>query len=161
MLDTLKPIGLQLEAGGRQFRNAISDIPEAGWLERMAGVTNHAAFLALHVLDARCYILKLTGVEVLHGFEEAGKNADRLEDIAHFPRSDSILEAWERVAARTAPALDEVTAEALEAPAPRQFPVDDPTLLGALSFLAQHEAYHVGQLGLIRRAIGLPPLSYK
>jgi uncharacterized damage-inducible protein DinB len=38
--------------------------------------------------------------------------------------------------------------------------VSDGSVLGAVAFLAQHESYHMGQLGLLRKALGYPPMSY-
>jgi len=160
MLDVLKPIAVQLELNGRQFLNAIEDMPAEVWLRRLGGHSNHPAFLALHLLDARCFLLGLLGPPASHGFEEVGKDATRLEDIPVYPGSPEIAEAWRRVSEDLPPALEGVGIEQLEAKAPHEFPVTDSTILGAVAFLAQHEAYHLGQLGLIRRAGGLEPLSY-
>jgi uncharacterized damage-inducible protein DinB len=33
-------------------------------------------------------------------------------------------------------------------------------VLGVLTFLAQHDSYHVGQLSLLRRQLGLPAMKY-
>lgn len=93
-----------------------------------------------------------------HGFEDRTAEARELDDIPDFPTVDEILGAWERVSAELGPALEEMTAEALASDAPFSFPVDDDTLLGMLAFLTQHEVYHVGQIGMIRRAHGLAPL---
>ena len=49
----------------------------------------------------------------------------------------------------------------LAAPAPWQAPgVDDKTMLGLLAFLAQHDSYHVGQMAILRKAVGLQAMSY-
>jgi len=42
-----------------------------------------------------------------------------------------------------------------------RFPVADPTRLGTLAFLAQHDTYHIGQLALLRRFVGLKAMSYR
>lgn len=34
------------------------------------------------------------------------------------------------------------------------------TRLDATTFLVHHESFHLGQRGLLRRALGLPPMSY-
>ena len=41
------------------------------------------------------------------------------------------------------------------------FPAPGPTRLDALIFLAQHEAYHLGQMGLLRRVCGLPAAEWR
>lgn len=159
MLDAVKPLALQLESSGRLFTEAIRDFPADAWEVRLgAGTTNHAAFLALHLLDARCYILRSLGAEARHDFEERTEGARSLEDIAEYPSVDEILGAWKQLVAKTGPVLDAVTTAKLAGDAPFAFPIDDDTVLGMLSFLVQHEAYHVGQLGMIRRAHRLAPL---
>lgn len=34
-------------------------------------------------------------------------------------------------------------------------PVEDKTIMGGFAFLISHESYHVGQLGLLRKELGL------
>ena len=36
---------------------------------------------------------------------------------------------------------------------------DDGTVLGELAYLVQHDSYHLGQVSLLRRQMGLPPMS--
>jgi uncharacterized damage-inducible protein DinB len=33
-------------------------------------------------------------------------------------------------------------------------------MLGALTFLVQHDSYHIGQLALLRKHAGLPAMRY-
>lgn len=159
MLDAIRPIALQLEVTSGQLENALEDIGDDAWETRLGEQpTNHAAFISLHVLDARCFLLRSLGVDVQHGFEALTENARRLEDIAEYPPVGEILEAWQRVSEKLAPALEAMTTEALANTSPHPFPIDDETMLGLLAFLSQHEAYHMGQLGIIRRAHGRPGL---
>jgi hypothetical protein len=160
MEDRLKPLALQLELNERLFLNAIGDFPQDLWLRRLEDTANHAAFLALHLLDARCFMVRLLGISVFHGFEEVGEDATRLEDIADFPPPMAVAESWRRVNSDVGSALEGMDPEVLKSRAPHEFPVEDPTVFGAIAFLAQHEAYHLGQLGIIRRAVGLAPIAY-
>ena len=57
--------------------------------------------------------------------------------------------------------LGSLTPERLATPSPQRFPVDDGTLLGGLAYLVQHDAYHIGQVALLRRQLGHPAMSYK
>lgn len=155
MLDAIRPIALQLEVAGGQLETALEDIGDDAWERRLGEApTNHAAFIALHMLDARCFLIRALGADVRHGFEALTEGARRLEDIAEYPSAAEILEAWQRVSEKLAPALEAMTAEDLAGTSPHRFPIDDETMLGLLAFLAQHEAYHMGQLGILRRAHG-------
>jgi len=42
----------------------------------------------------------------------------------------------------------------------QRFPIDDSTSLGLITFLAQHEFYHIGQLAFLRRQLGHAAMSY-
>jgi uncharacterized damage-inducible protein DinB len=39
-------------------------------------------------------------------------------------------------------------------------PVADPSVLGALTFLLQHESYHVGQLAMLKKHLTGKPMKY-
>ena len=159
MLDAVRPLALQLRASGRQFRDALADFPAEAWEARLGEeATNHAAYVALHLLDARCFLLRSLDVDAFHGFETLTKDARRLEDISSYPGPEEILAAWDAVSGEVIPALEAITEKRLDGSSPHRFPIDDDTILGLLVFLTQHEAYHVGQLGLMRRAHGLSPL---
>jgi uncharacterized damage-inducible protein DinB len=71
------------------------------------------------------------------------------------------LGAWNEVASILQDALDAVTGEFLDKDSGVPFPAPGPTRLDALVFLAQHEAYHLGQMGLLRRISGLPAAEWR
>lgn len=120
--------------------------------------TNHLSFLACHVLDARCFLLRLLGRDAENPFSHLLDGASGIEEVPAFPPVEDVLRAWQATERELEEALRGVPAEDLDGEAPGDFPVDDPSLLGAVSFLASHESYHVGQMGLIRKFHGLGPL---
>jgi hypothetical protein len=66
--------------------------------------------------------------------------------LAAFHGAQALLEArWEAL-----------TPEQLAAPFGRKMPNGSETVGGAIQFMAWHEAYHLGQLGLLRRMAGRP-----
>ncbi len=122
--------------------------------------TNHAAFLVLHLVDARCFLLKMLGEENEHPFGDAYKDAKSIDDIERFPTLDELRAAWKQTGRWMKNAFETVTEEQLAAEPPFAMPVADTTCAGAVTFLAQHESYHVGQLALLRKGLGLGPMSY-
>lgn len=161
METSLYPLALQLRAGTVQLRDAIGDLHQDQALTRVNGITNHAAYIALHLLDARCFLVRLLGTDCRHGFESATEGARSVGDIEAYPAVQEILDAWDRVTDRLTCALEEADEGVLASDPPFRFPVEDQTVLGAVAFLAHHEGYHLGQLGLIRRALGLGPLPFR
>jgi len=41
-----------------------------------------------------------------------------------------------------------------------RFPISDTTALGMITFLTQHDSYHIGQVGFLRRQLGKPAMTY-
>ena len=56
--------------------------------------------------------------------------------------------------------LDRLTAAELAEPTAQRFLAEDTTRLGMVAFLVQHDSYHLGQIGFIRRQLGKSPMSY-
>ena len=63
------------------------------------------------------------------------------------------------MSAALGPRLAQLTDAELDTPSPRKLPIADASVLGAIGFLACHEAYHIGQLALVRKALGLGGLA--
>jgi uncharacterized damage-inducible protein DinB len=79
-------------------------------------------------------------------------------DEAELPDLDVVLGAWREVSTTLLERLRNATPEQLAASCPRSFPIEDKSVLGGLAFLTYHEGYHLGQLALMRRALGHPGL---
>ncbi len=161
MHSPLHPVALQFDAATEQFREAVRGMSSEEALTRINGVTNHAAYISLHLIDARCFVVRLLGGECSHGFEAVTDGARTVEDIPEYPAMGEIEAAWERVSEVLLTHLRDAHPEILRGAPPFRFPVDDETVLGAVTFLAHHEAYHLGQLGLIRKALGMAPIPFR
>lgn len=120
---------------------------------------NSAAFLVAHLTESRHYLAELLGHPRPSPFAPAIARARGLDDAGPLPSLTELTGFWEAIAAHVAVELERLDTAALARAAPA-LPGSDGTLLGALAFLAQHESYHLGQLGFLRRAAGLPAMSY-
>jgi len=162
MNPTLVPLKRTLDLNTRLLLNALDGFSEQEALARPGGSTNHAAFLACHLVDARHYLARTLGVESEYPFAEQLRDARGLEDVEVFPPLDEIREAWTAISARLTEHLASVDADRLGDPVEHAFPIEGgDTLLGCLVFLVQHDGYHLGQIALLRRFVGLPAMSYR
>ena len=58
--------------------------------------------------------------------------------------------------------LEELSEQELEEKPSFEFPIEGgETVLGVITFLTQHDGYHLGQIGLHRRYLGLGAMAYK
>lgn len=142
------------------LHNALDGMSDTHAAQRLAG-TNPAAFLAVHLVDARHYLADLLGVPLANPFAELLKAARSADDVASLPPLADIRSAWDAVAAHLAGVLAAATPEQVGAPSPQRFPVTDPSLEAGIAFLMQHESYHVGQVALLRRQLGYPAMTYQ
>jgi len=140
--------------------NCLSGVDEAGGARRLTPDTNSIAFLAAHLIESRHFIAQQLGAPLESTLPPALARARSLDEAGPLPPLASLIAAWERIAAHLAVQVERLDTPALARSAAR-FPGSDGTLLGALAFLAQHESYHIGQIALLRRQLGLPAMRYE
>jgi uncharacterized damage-inducible protein DinB len=144
----------------RLVHNCLDGLTEEQGRARPVAAANSAAFIAAHVADTRFAIVAWLGAPLENPLSATLADARGIDDIAELPTLAEIRAAWDVVSGALEGRLALLSAEELDAPSPQRFPAGGPTLLGALSFLAQHDSYHVGQLALLRKAAGLPAMRY-
>lgn len=155
------PMRRTLDLNTRLFMNCLEGMSDEQALERIGAKTNNAAFVAAHLVESRHFLAGAVGLESESPFKEALSNAKSLEDVKELPSLDAIRAAWSDVSKALAEHLETLDDDALAAKAPFAFPIDGgDTVLGCLTFLTQHDTYHLGQLALLRRQLGLEAMSY-
>lgn len=149
-----------LELNHGLLLNAFEGVDDELAGRRPGGRANSLAFIACHVVDARHLLARLLGATVESPFGGRLDEARTIEEVERMPRLDEIRRAWKAIHAVVAQRLAEIDGETLDGTSPEALPVADRSLLGAVAFLLQHESYHVGQLGLVRKLLGLEGVAY-
>ncbi len=110
-----------------------------------------------HLITAYVNLLNATGEETSRDKEAAApyQRGSGPLDPAKARPLDELLAEFDRWHDRVVAKLGELTAEELAAPAPSS-PRNDPneTIGSLLGVIAFHQAYHVGQTGILRRMVG-------
>ena len=150
------------ELNTRLWTNCLRDVGEDLAWRRPTPRTNSLGFLALHLLDARYFLAAYLGLDAANPYQQL---LDGIRSIQELPPDacvplDAQRQRWQEVSRTLLEGLADVDEAKLAAPSPTSFPVADPTRLGGVLFLLHHEAYHIGQLGLLRKYWGLPPMRY-
>jgi len=160
MHPSVAPIAAILRLNTELLLNCLAGLDDAAANRRVTPATNSITFLVAHLVDSRHYLGKVIGAPLDSPLADLLAGARSLEDLAALPDLAALIAAWERIAAHLAVHIERLDTPALAAAAPDRLPGGDGSVLGALTFLAQHETYHLGQLGLLRRQIGYPAMSY-
>jgi uncharacterized damage-inducible protein DinB len=123
-----------------------------------SGDGSSIGFLVGHLLSSRYGLLKRFGETAENPYAELFGASAQPRDEAEYPPVAELAAAWDEVASRLERTIGNLSDEDIEAPA-EGFPVADQTVRGALMFMAWHESYHVGQIGLMRTEMGLPSVQ--
>ncbi|HKK07984.1 MAG TPA: DinB family protein [Gemmatimonadota bacterium] len=116
---------------------------------------NCAAWILSHLVHVQNAVMEVVGSEpVWEGGGLAGPRSAPIVSGEGAPDWDELRDRFLGSRDRCVEAIAALTDAALEDPLPGPFG-DTTTRAGLLGFLAFHQAYHVGQLGMARRLAGL------
>lgn len=111
-----------------------------------------------HLVWANTLVLRVVNEQGPLSDEELkpyARGSEELHDAARAIPLEKLLAAWNETCTRIEAGLPKFTPEFLESQAPfSPRNKDDETVGSLLTALMFHQAYHAGQLGLCRRAIG-------
>ena len=155
---TIVPVAQLYAMDTPLYAKALDGLDREALLRRPGGQANGLLWIAGHLAGARCGLARLLGATVrfpwprlfVRGAEAPGD--DDLPEVAEIRR------AWDEGSSAFLARLAEVGEAELEAPSSRPYPIEDKSVRGAIVFLAYHEAYHIGQMSLLRKWLGQPGL---
>ena len=156
---TLQPVIEAFNLQTRLFLNVTKDITEEHAKANFAGSPNHIAWITGHLVSTRYMLGAVLGMTDTEPFPELFVRGKGIQNV-RYPSMDQLIAGWEAYAGKLIETLENLSEEDLQADPPIKTPIGDPTLRGFITFLAHHEAYHIGQLGLARRYFGYEPMSY-
>ena len=137
----------------------LKGIDDTAYRQVLLPGTSSMAWILGHMTGSRFLMNKLLGgTEKSPNSEPFHRGATDI-DHAALPTVDEIMALWTSMAEILPGRLDSAPDEVLNAAGPEGLPSMDGTILGNLTFLALHESYHLGQLGLLRKASGQPGLA--
>lgn len=161
MEPTVQPLYELLRLNTKLLTNCLDGLDDEAARRRIDDKTNNVAFITCHLVDARYFLATYLGLEAVNPLKEVLEGLKSIEDFTEFPLIREVLAAWEDVSGLLAERLQHLEPADLEAKSSQKFPIADDTVLGGIAFLIQHDSYHIGQLGLLRKSLGLQPMSYE
>jgi len=108
-----------------------------------------------HLLEYRSKMLGLLGVSREPTFSDIFNNQSAT-DGSNYPTMDEILAEWDVIQGELESALPGVDTETLLQPSGEAGPHGEKRPLDDLVFVTWHESYHMGQLGALRKSMGMP-----
>ena len=108
-----------------------------------------------HILAFRCQLITLLGTPKESPFRVAFATSSAT-DGADYPTVAELLQHWKQIEADLQAALEGADESTVRRTVEGGGPHAGQSVLAAVAFCVFHEAYHMGGLGAIRKALGLP-----
>ncbi len=159
MNTAIKPLAVIFRVNSTLLINAFKDVTEEFSLKRPNKKTNSMMFVLLHTIDARYFLLKHIGVEIKNPFGKYVDWANTIDDIKKYPKLKSVLSEWIKLDKLFDEKLNRLSSKKLEAKLDMDFG-GGKKVINMIAFLAEHEAYHVGQLAFIRKYFGMKAVTF-
>jgi DinB family protein len=140
------------------FIKAMSDVDKDEAMRRPGPVSNPLLWLAGHVIHFRSRMLSLVGVNREFPWGDIFDTGSRVGDAEIYPGPEELVGAWEEMSELLMDRLTMLTEADLALPPAARVPSTDATLRGAIGYFSLHEAYHVGQMGYVRKWLGMTPI---
>lgn len=159
MHPSIVPVAAIFRLNTQLVLNCLDGLDEGLAARRGEGARNSISFLVAHLTETRHYLASVLGQPLASPFSPAFTHARSIDDAGELPSLRELTAYWERISAHLAVVVERLDTPRLAQPG-ATLPGTDGTILGSLAFLAQHDSYHLGQIALLRRGLGLPAMTY-
>lgn len=155
---------MQFDMHQKLFNNVLAGFSDAETNQRLDGSRpmNHVKYLAGHLLNSQYGLASIAGLNPKVKWDEmfAVMGRSKAKDDITYPEIQEIKAEWNQMHEKIRSGLEALTIEDLaQKPAP---PFDQVAgSVGQLwAFINHHQAYHIGQVGILRRGFGKAPMRY-
>lgn len=144
------------------FDNVTADITGSDALKRIEDRTNHFTWMAGNMVNTRYWLAGVLGLEDKDPNDELFKDAKALDMKVNYPALDDLKNQWHRISPLVYRALHKATDEELAEPYNMGMHVAfvEENKLNMIGMAIDRESYLLGQLGLMRRALGYEGVKY-
>jgi hypothetical protein len=155
---SIGPVAEQFRITTNLFIKAMSGIDAEEGMRRPGELSNPLLWLAGHVTHFRTRLLTLVGVPREFPWGSLFDTGAKVGPAALYPKPEEITAVWEELSESLVQRLSTLTEADLVTPPSSRVPSTDATLRGAIGYFSLHEAYHVGQMGYVRKWLGRTPI---
>jgi hypothetical protein len=155
---SIGPVAEQLRITTNLYIKAMSGVQATEAMRRPGEQSNPLLWLAGHLTQFRSRLLTLLGVPRDFPWPGIFDTGAKVGPAEIYPRPEELVVVWEELSALLMERLGTLTEADLATPPAARVPSTDATLRGAIGYFSLHEAYHVGQMGYVRKWLGLSPI---
>ena len=155
MNELIKSVYEQYKTNTGLFLRVFEGISREDSLKQIHENVNPLVYIAGHIVSARFVAARLLGLNEEYKYNDICRGGVELVDFKLYPTLDESLKDWNAVSEKIFTRLECISEGDFLAEPPGKFPTGDFTIRGAMVFMGSHDMYHIGQLIMIRKALGL------
>ncbi|HEY2648620.1 MAG TPA: DinB family protein [Puia sp.] len=166
-MSSIQSIAKQFALQSRLFNNVLEGIEDIKGSKRLSDHVNHLQWIAGHLTNSRYALAPGLGIPGSFPFKDLYTDPTQppphnraLSESIRYPPLTEIIKSWNELAPAFTEKISGLPDEQLGTAIPFPVPTGK-TFEDLLSFIASHESYHIGQMSLIRKYLGLDAMSYK
>lgn len=146
----------------QSFTNALDGISEEIALQRIDQRTNHVVWMAGNLVNCRYWLAELLGLEDKDPNDELFREGRALDQSLNYPSLEVLKKNHALISPKVYHKLLQVTDEHLDAPCHfgMGIPFVKENVLNMIGMCIGREDYLLGQIGLMRKLLGLKGMSY-
>jgi hypothetical protein len=147
----------------QSFFNALDGISEQAALERNGGKTNHVVWMAGNLVNCRYWYSRVLGMDEKDPNEELFGEARALDENMDYPTLARLRKNFEEISPMVYQKLLKVTDDELSAEYTfgMNIPFVTENVLNMIGMCVGREDYLLGQVGLMRKLLGMKGMSYR
>jgi uncharacterized damage-inducible protein DinB len=150
------------------FNNVIDNISDKEANSCIVEPLNSIKWLAGHLLWAQRNLVRISGAQVEIPWTghfltiQGSTEEERKMPKGEFPTIEQIRDKWNETSPVIRLGLANLPEEALNSVIEAKHPIEpfDNTLAGLWAFINDHQSYHIGQIGILRRALDKELMQY-
>lgn len=155
---------IQFELHHRLYNNVLEGFSDAEANQRLNGNKhiNHVKYLAGHILNSNYGLALTAGLKQDIKWNElfAVMGQSEAKDNFDYPDIKEIKDEWNQLYAPLRDKLQQMSLDDLDARPPAPFDQVANSKGELWAFINHHVAYHTGQIAILRRGFGKPPMEY-
>ncbi len=158
------PLLFQFDLHHRLYNNVLEGFSDEETNQRLNGNSqiNHVKYLAGHLLNSNYGLAAMAGMkpDVKWNALFAVMGLSEAKDDFPYPDIEEIKAEWNQLYPSLRYRLGDMNTDALSTKPPAPFDQLAESCSELWTFINHHVAYHIGQVGILRRGFGKMPMSY-
>lgn len=165
METSLSPLIVQYDLHHKLFNNVLDGFTDEETNRRLEGyqAVNHVKYIAGHLLNSQYGLSTIAGLNPDVKWDElfGVMGQSQAKDNFPYPHIDEIKSEWNGLHEPARAGLMDLSPDYLTKKPPSPFDKVSESIGDLWAFINHHQAYHIGQIGILRRGFGKESMSYQ